>query len=296
MIGNNVLLVTPFDKDYNIDYPSLGNLIEYVIGKGVNGLIVLGTTGEFFTMTNEEKREVIKFVIQQTNGRVPVSVGVGYSGTKVSIELAKYAEAQKADSLLVPPPYYYQANDTSLTTHFLGIARAVSIGIMYYDGGGGIEIPVEMIKNTNKECPNIKYVKASVLKNNKVRQMKEALEDKVEIFCGDEVKLMTDLKEGASGMATAIGNVLPEVSTQICDLYKKGEILESHKLYNTYVAPWMVATGIIKSDFIRCHKEALFMMNVIKTPTTRQPLGELSVAKLEQLEILMGQLNLIKNV
>jgi 4-hydroxy-tetrahydrodipicolinate synthase len=296
MTGNNVLLVTPFDKDYNIDYPSLGNVIEYVIGKGVNGLIVLGTTGEFFTMTNEEKQEVIKFVIQQTNNRVPVCVGVGYSGTKVSIDLAKYAEFQKADSLLVMPPYYYPANDTALTTHFLGIAKSVDLNIMYYDGAGGIEIPAAMIKSTNKECPNIRYVKASVLKNNKVRQIKEALQDKVEIFCGDEVKLMTDLKEGASGMATAIGNVLPEISTKICDLYQKGEILESHRLYNSYVAPWMVATGIIKSDFIRCHKEALFMMNIIKNPITRQPLGELSVAKFEQLEILMDQLNLIKNV
>jgi 4-hydroxy-tetrahydrodipicolinate synthase len=131
MTGNNVLLVTPFDKDYNIDYPSLGNVIEYVIGKGVNGLIVLGTTGEFFTMTNEEKQEVIKFVIQQTNNRVPVCVGVGYSGTKASIDLAKYAEFQKADSLLVMPPYYYPANDTALTTHFLGIAKSVDLNIMY---------------------------------------------------------------------------------------------------------------------------------------------------------------------
>jgi 4-hydroxy-tetrahydrodipicolinate synthase len=286
MKGNNVLLLTPFKENLEIDFESLDNLINYVIDNGCEGIIALGTTGEFFSLTFEEKKQLIDFISKKNKSRIPLCIGVGYSGTLVSIELAKFAEKTGADSLLIPPPYYYQTTNYAMFNHFSSIMSSVKLDIMLYDGGGSIEIPVDLMKNLKENHPNLKYVKVSVLKSDKVKNIVSNIDD-VKVFCGDEVMLMSQLKDGAIGMATAIGNVLPYVSTTVCNLYNNGKIDESHQLYNSQIAPWVIASGIIKSEFIRFHKEALFKMGIIKSPITRPPLTELSDSRLKQLSYLI---------
>uniref|UniRef100_UPI00359C811C dihydrodipicolinate synthase family protein n=1 Tax=Bacteroides ovatus TaxID=28116 RepID=UPI00359C811C len=288
MKGNIVLLVTPFKNNYEIDFESLEKLLEHVITNGCEGIIALGTTGEFFSLSLEEKKQLIKFIKTTIGSRVPLCVGVGHSGTLMSIELAKYAEDLGVDCLLLPPPYYYQTTSNSIFNHFDKVLSSVKLDFMLYDGGGGTEIPFDVICNLKERNANLKYVKESMLRSDKVKKITDNLD--IKVFCGDEVMLLSHLKDGAVGMGTALGNVMPQAGTEICKLYSCGKIDEAHKLYNSKIAPWVVASGIIKAEFIRFHKEALYRMGVINSPVTRPPLTELSEARLEQLDYLIKQI------
>ena len=279
MKGNLGLLVTPFDDNQELDEKSLRNLIEYTIDDGVEGLIPLGTTGEFFSLTGEEKCKVINITIEQVRGRLPVCIGVGYSGTRISTQLAEYAAQQGAHAVLIPPPYYYPLASRSMYLHFSEIAKKVEIDVMLYDGGGGIEIPTTLIDQLNQECPNIRHIKVSSLHSNKVSELRAALKDRVQVFCGDEVMLMSALQDGAIGMATASGIVLPRVCTEICQLFLNGKHELARNKYLGSIAPWTVASGIIKSEFVRCFKEVLAAKGVIRSPMTRLPLSALEPSR-----------------
>ena len=283
MKGNLGLLVTPFDDNQELDKKSLCRLIEYAIDDGVEGLIPLGTTGEFFSLTGEEKRQVIDITIDQARGRLPVCIGVGYSGTRISTQLAEYAEQRGATGVLIPPPYYYPLANQSMYLHFSTIAKKIGINVMLYDGGGGLVIPTNLIDQLNKECPNIRHVKVSSLDSKKVSELHATVGDRVQIFCGDEVMLMSALSDGAVGMATASGMVLPGVCTDICRLFKDGKHDVVREKYLSFIAPWTVASGIIKSEFVRCFKEVLAAKGVIASPMTRLPLPALEQSRKEEL-------------
>ena len=283
MKGNLGLLVTPFDDNQELDKKSLCKLIEYAIDDGVEGLIPLGTTGEFFSLTGEEKRQVIDITIDQARGRLPVCIGVGYSGTRISTQLAEYAEQRGATGVLIPPPYYYPLANQSMYLHFSTIAKKIGINVMLYDGGGGLVIPTNLIDQLNKECPNIRHVKVSSLDSKKVSELHATVGDRVQIFCGDEVMLMSALSDGAVGMATASGMVLPGICTKICHLFATEKHDEAREMYLNTIAPWTVASGIIKSEFVRCFKEVLAAKRVIASPMTRLPLPAIEQSRKEEL-------------
>ena len=278
-MSNYGLLVTPFHDNQELDLQSLGNLIEFAIDDNVEGLIPLGTTGEFFSLTPAEKCQVIDFCIGQVRRRVPVSIGVGYSGTRIAAELAQYAATRGADGILVPPPYYYPLSDTSMNLHFSSIAEAVGIDIMLYDGGGGIEIPALLIDQLNNRYPHIRQIKVSVLKANKVAALRAALGTRAQLLCGDEAMLMPSLSNGAVGMATASGIVLPKICTTVCRRFLEGNTEGARSLYAQYLAPWTMASGINKSEFVRCFKEVLAAKGVIASPMTRLPLDALTPSR-----------------
>jgi 4-hydroxy-tetrahydrodipicolinate synthase len=274
--------VTPFDDEQELDLESYRNVLRFVVSEGVDGLIPLGTTGEFFSLDLAEKKQIVDATVAGADG-LPVCVGVGYSGTRISLELARYAERAGAAAVLVPPPYYHPASDAALVRHFVAIARGIEIPVMLYDGGGGIGIPIPVLEQVTEACENVAYVKASVLDAAKVGTILARLGDRVTVLCGDEVMLLPELSLGARGMATASGNVLPRVCTEICRLFRAGDGDGARELYDRHLAPWTVSSGIAKHEFIRCFKEVLAEMGVIASPATRLPLGELDPVRRQEL-------------
>ena len=122
-------IITPFTPDYELDEPSLRNLIEFWIGEGVHGLIPTGSTGEFARLTTSELKNVIEIVVDQTNSRVPVLAGTASASTQLAIELSKYSEDVGADGLQIVPPFYGTLTDEEIYQHYKAIAEAVNIPI-----------------------------------------------------------------------------------------------------------------------------------------------------------------------
>jgi 4-hydroxy-tetrahydrodipicolinate synthase len=156
LTGAQVLLLTPFDEDGEIDERSLAALLEYVIGAGIDGVVGLGTTGEFFTLSLDEQARLMTLIAEQVRGRVPLTFGIGNSATSVSIELARHAQELGADCVMLQSPYYFQHAPEAIDAHFLAVANAVDLPVMVYDGAAGIELSVERIHSLNERAANIR--------------------------------------------------------------------------------------------------------------------------------------------
>ncbi|NLH02456.1 MAG: 4-hydroxy-tetrahydrodipicolinate synthase, partial [Clostridiales bacterium] len=157
--GSGVAIVTPF-KDDKVDYEKLKELLEWHISEGTDAIIICGTTGESATMSDEEKKETIKFTVDTVNKRIPVIAGTGSNNTKHSIELSKYAESVGADGLLAVTPYYNKTTQKGLIEHYTAIADSVNIPIIIYNvpSRTGLNILPKTLEKLSKH-PNIHGVK-----------------------------------------------------------------------------------------------------------------------------------------
>jgi len=156
-------LITPFTKDGDaIDTDALRALVERLIGAGVGGLVPGGSTGEFTTLTNAERRELIEVTIEAAAGRVPVVAGTGALSTRETVELSIHAEQAGAAAVMIIPPFYDAPSWNELLAHFTAVADAISIPIMYYNmpGVSGVtlsaqqmrELPITCLKDTSGDA------------------------------------------------------------------------------------------------------------------------------------------------
>ena len=130
--GAYTAIITPFKKGH-INYEKLGELIEFQIENNIDGIVVCGTTGESATLTDKEKKKIIKYTVEAVNGRIPVFAGTGSNDTKHAIELSKYAERVGVDGLLIVTPYYNKCTQNGLIEHYTAIANSVTCPIIMYN-------------------------------------------------------------------------------------------------------------------------------------------------------------------
>ncbi len=129
-------MVTPFDKNENIDFQKLSKLIDYLINNGTDSLVVAGTTGESPTLSEEEKVALIQYSVKEAAGRVPIIAGTGSNNTKASIKLTKKAEEAGADAVMLVTPYYNKPSQEGMYRHFRAIAEETSLPVMLYNVPG----------------------------------------------------------------------------------------------------------------------------------------------------------------
>ena len=132
--GVATALYTPFNPiNKSVDYGAFSRLINRQLSANVNALVVLGTTGEAATITEEERREIIKFCVKEVNGRIPLIVGSGSNCTATAVKFSREAEESGADGLLVVTPYYNKCNDDGLYAHYSAVAKSTSLPIIVYN-------------------------------------------------------------------------------------------------------------------------------------------------------------------
>jgi 4-hydroxy-tetrahydrodipicolinate synthase len=290
--GAQVLLLTPFDEDGEIDERSLAALIEYVIGAGVDGIVGMGTTGEFFTLSLDEQARLMRLLAEQVRGRVPLTFGIGNSATSVSIDLARRAQELGADCVMLQPPYYFDHASDAIDAHYLAVANAVDLPMMVYDGGAGIELSVERIHSLHQRAANIRYVKMSIPDPAKVGAMRRGAPG-VEPLAGDENMLLMGLRHGAIGSTVGWGNVAPEAIAGIHRAYERGDLDAARALQLRSVVPAVAVCITAKNAYIRCYKEILAAKGVIASPTTRLPLTPLDPIRKDEVLAAMRELSVL---
>ncbi|WP_286314898.1 dihydrodipicolinate synthase family protein, partial [Romboutsia ilealis] len=149
--GSGVALITPF-KGGKVNYEKMGELIEWHIANKTDSIIVCGTTGESATMTDEERKTTIKFVVDKVNKRIPVIAGSGSNNTAYSIELSKYCQGIGVDGLLIVTPYYNKTTQDGLIKHYTTIANSVDLPIILYNvpGRTGVNIKPSTVEKLSK--------------------------------------------------------------------------------------------------------------------------------------------------
>jgi len=287
-------LVTPFTDDGKaVDEDRLRTLVSHCIELGVHGVVPCGTTGEFVNMTTEEKKRVIKIVIDEVDGKVPVIAGTGASGTDQAVEMTKYAKDIGATAALIVTPYYLKPADRGIYEHYQTIAEAVDLPIILYNipQCTGLELPWQMVEDL-AQIPNIVGVKDSSGQLKYIFAILEKVRDKLNVMCGHDEVVMAGLAAGCSGAILASANVIPDVWIQIYNHVKKGELQQARELqYRVQkIARIIVGSGAVGT------KEALNMMK-IKVGPVRKPLsfgGELTYEAKEELRLDLEKIGKIK--
>src|SRR5262245_38818707 len=155
------IVLTTFDDNYEIDERSQLALVNYLIDCGVSGIALFGNASEGYTLSESEKGRLIKLIIKEAHGRVPVFVSSGHTGTHVAVQLSRQAQEAGADGLMVLPPYFLKPSAEDLTDYYRAISDAVSIPIMIQDAPllTGVNISAAQIARMAKECANVRCVK-----------------------------------------------------------------------------------------------------------------------------------------
>ena len=276
-------LVTPFKRNFEVDEESLRHLIDFVIDKGVTGVVPCGTTGEFVNMTAEERMRVVEVAIDHVNGRVPVLAGTGDAGTRETIEFTKHAEDAGADAALVVSPFYFKPTDKEIFEHYEKIAEAVDLPIMLYNipQVTGVEIPWWVVEGL-AEIDNIVGIKDSSGNVPYMMALFEKVYGKISIICGHDEIAAPALAAGADGLILASANLIPDLWLQLYDLVKKRNLEEAHSLQRKV----QTLTRIITRQGGGLAVKAGLRMMGLEVGTARKPLMTGGVFRYEDEELL----------
>ena len=231
--GSFTVMVTPFSEDGSkVDYSALRRFVDWQIANGVPGLIPLGSTGEFLSVADEERREIVTTIIQQVDGRVPVLVGTADEWTDKSVRYSREAEELGASGVMVVPPYYASPTEDELYAHYQRISDAISIPIMVYNNPNtaNVDLTPELLARLS-QIENVDYVKESSGDISRIREIDRLSEGRMTVFAGYHA--FDSFLLGAKGYVSVCGNIVPKLSS---DLYKlvieESDVASGRELYH----------------------------------------------------------------
>lgn len=221
--GSAVAIITPFD-DRGVNFKKLEELIEWHIQSGTDGIVVCGTTGEASTMSEQERKETIKFTVDVVNKRIPVIAGTGTNNTAASISMSKWAESIGVDGLLVITPYYNKTTQKGLIEHFKAIALSVNCPIILYNvpSRTGMNISPKTLKELTA-YDNIIAVKEASGSISQIAEIRALCGERLDIYSGNDDQIIPILALGGRGVISVLANILPRETHNICQLYLEGK-------------------------------------------------------------------------
>lgn len=228
--GSGVALVTPFNKNGEIDYETLKRLIDFQIENGTDSIIICGTTGESSTLTEQEHLDCIKACVEYVNGRIPVIAGTGSNSTDTAIYLSKESEKIGADGLLCVTPYYNKTNQEGLKRYYGRIADSVNIPIIMYNVSSrtGINIDPETAIDIYQNNENIVAIKEASGNISQVAQLLAS--NTLDVYSGNDDQVVPILSLGGIGVISVAANIYPQEMHDMVISYLTGDIETSKQL------------------------------------------------------------------
>ena len=234
--GVYTALITPYKENKKINYEKFIELIEEQINKGVDGLVILGTTGEASSLTNKEKNDLVDLAILVINKRVKLIVGCSSSNTLEASKKALKLSKKKIDYLLVLTPYYQKTNNEGVIKHFNEIANKSKVPIIIYHvpSRTGQYLDKSVIKELANH-KNIIGIKEASGDLTYIDSIKEYLNDDFILLSGNDELLIETLKKGGSGIISVLSNIYPEVSIKTYNLCLNNKYKEAIEYYKKYL-------------------------------------------------------------
>ncbi|HJN51561.1 MAG: 4-hydroxy-tetrahydrodipicolinate synthase [Pseudomonadales bacterium] len=271
--GSIVALVTPMQEDGSLDWDSLDALVDWHIAMGTNGIVPVGTTGESATVDVKEHAQIIKRVVNQVNGRLPVIAGTGANATLEAIELTQMARDAGADACLLVTPYYNKPTQEGLYQHYKLVAETVDIPQILYNVPG--RTACDMLAETVARLSALKNVigiKEATGDVNRTLDILELCESDVVVYSGDDATAVDLILNGARGTISVTANVAPDQMAEVCQVALAGDADRANDLNSKLM-------GLHKGLFVESNpipvKWALHQMGKIGKGI-RLPLTELS--------------------
>ena len=276
--GSFVALVTPYSKG-EVDLPKVRELVEFHVKNGTSGICPIATTGEGPVLTQDEKANIVRTVVEAAKGKALVFPGTGTYNTRESIDLTKMAKELGADGALMVTPYYNKPTQEGLFRHFEACAKAVNVPIMLYNVPG--RTGVSMAPETTARLSKIKNIVALKDASGNVEQvtMLRALSD-IQILSGEDSLTFAIIALGGVGVVSVAANVIPKQVAEMCALELKGEVDKARAVHDRYFE-------LFKNLFLETNpipvKTALQKMGMYNGEM-RLPMCEMSAAAAEKLE------------
>lgn len=293
--GTIVAMVTPFNSDDEVDQAGMRENINYLIERGVEGVLAAGTTGESPTITHPEQRKMIDILVDEVSGKVKAIAGAGSNSSKESLGLVKYAESAGADAALVITPYYNRPQPHGLYEHYKLLTETTDIPIIVYNvpSRTGTDIDVETIGRVS-QLDNIIGIKEASPDLDKVSQIQKKMEelgnrDDFSIMSGDDNLTLPMMSLGAKGVISVVANVDPQRMGDMVRYALKGDYTKAEELH--YELYDLMKVLFIESNPVPA-KEALKMMGR-PAGHVRMPLAPLKEESKEKLKGVLQGLSLI---
>ncbi|MCH5147819.1 MAG: 4-hydroxy-tetrahydrodipicolinate synthase [Clostridiales bacterium] len=228
--GVATAMITPFDSN-GVNSVELGRLIEFQIAGGVDALVILGTTGEPSTMTEDEKTEVIKYTVKKANGRVKIIVGTGSNDTKKAVAASKTAQNLGADGVLAVTPYYNKCTQEGLYVYYKEICNAVSIPVIAYNvpSRTGVNILPETAERL-ADIPNMAGIKEASGNMAQVCEIMRRIRGKCDLYSGEDALNLPILAVGGAGVISVVSNIAPELVKKVYTLIKQNNLKDANEV------------------------------------------------------------------
>lgn len=229
--GSGVAIVTPFKENGDVNYDKLRELLDFQLENETDAIIIVGTTGEASTMTDEEQVEVVKFTVDHVASRIPVIAGAGSNDTRHGINLSKMCEEAGADALLQVTPYYNKTSQKGLYEHFKAIAESVDIPIVLYDvpGRTGMGIAPETIVELAK-IKNIVALKDATGNLSYTCKVRSLVGYDFDVYSGNDDVTVPLMSLGAKGVISVIANVEPKKVHDMTMAYLEGDVKKAMEI------------------------------------------------------------------
>ncbi|MBC7514513.1 MAG: 4-hydroxy-tetrahydrodipicolinate synthase [Herminiimonas sp.] len=231
--GSLVAIVTPMHADGSLDLPSLRKLIDWHIGEGTDGIVIVGTSGESPTVSVEEHCELIRLTVEYTAGRIPIIAGSGGNSTAEAIKLTRYAKEVGADASLQVVPYYNRPTQEGMYQHFRKIAESVDLPIILYNVPG--RTVADMSNDTVlrlAELPGIVGIKDATGNIGRGTDLLRLVDPSFAVYSGDDATAMALMFCGGKGNISVTANVAPRAMHELCKAAMNGAVKEAIAINN----------------------------------------------------------------
>ena len=288
--GMGVALITPFKEDESVDYEALGRLVDYQVQNGTDYLVVLGTTAETPTLTEEEKRNIIDLVVSHVRGRIPIVLGVGGNCTRNVVEQLKHGDFTGIDAILSVVPYYNKPSQEGIYQHYKAIANATKLPIILYNvpGRTGVNMTAETTLRIAREFENVVAVKEA---SGNITQMDDIIKnkpDRFNVISGDDGITFPLVTLGAIGVISVIGNAFPREFSRMVRLALAGDYDSARTIHHSF-------TELFSLLFVDGNpagaKRMLSMMGFIENKL-RLPLVPTRIVTYEKIREVLRQLSI----
>ena len=229
--GSYTVTVTPFTEDGSaVDVAAFKRFLDWQMAVGVPGVIVLGTTGEFLTVTDEERALLVETAVKHSDGRMKVLVGTMNAHTPVAVRHSREAEELGADGLMIIPPYYYTPTEDEIFNYYRAICEAVGVPIMLYNNPftSNVDMSAKLVGRLTRSFEQIRYIKEASMDVGRVFDIIEETDGVMQVFAGERV--VESYLLGAVGYVNPYGNYIPRASWIFCEYMVQGRVEQARTI------------------------------------------------------------------
>lgn len=229
--GLGVALITPFNDDRSIDWGALSRLIEFQVVNGTDYIVALGTTAETPTLSKEEKKEVVRFIVEKVNGRIPVVKGVGGNNTAEVAEEMQSCDITGISAFLSVTPYYNKPTQEGLYRHFCSLSQASPLPIILYNvpGRTGVNMTAETTLRLARNCNNVIAIKEASGDLNQIKAIIDGAPAEFQVISGDDAVTTDLIALGGVGVISVFGNAFPKEMAWLVSHALNGDALHARK-------------------------------------------------------------------